>query len=183
MGVAITTRKFTVDEYHAMIHSGILQENDRVELLSGEIVEMSPISSRHAGCLNRLIQLFIELVAQKKVIVSPQNPIHLDRLSEPQPDLALLKYRDDPYSDRHPKPEDIFLLIEISESSLTMDRGFKVQLYARAGIKEIWLIDLVNEVVERHIGPAEEQYRRVETFEIGDEISPQAFPDFRLAIK
>ena len=183
MSLAVTTRKFTVDEYHTMIQSGILQEDDRVELLAGEIVEMSPISSRHAGCLNRLIQLFIELVVQKKVIVSPQNPIHLDKLSEPQPDLALLRYRDDPYSDRHPKPDDIFLLIEISESSLTMDRGFKLQLYARAGVKEIWLIDLVNEVVERYLEPSGNRYSRVEKFQIGDEISPQAFPDFRLAVK
>ncbi len=183
MSVAVTTRKFTVDEYHAMIQSGILQEDDRVELLAGEIIEMSPISSKHAGCLNRLVELFSVLLIRKDAHLGVQNPVFISKTSEPQPDLSLLKYRKIAYSDRHPKPDEVYLLIEISETSRTTDRDIKLPLYAQANIREVWLVDLVNEVVERYLEPKGNAYQSIEKYIAGQEISPQAFPDFRLAVK
>ncbi len=182
MSVAVTTRKFTVDEYHTMIQSGILQEDDRVELLAGEIVEMSPISSRHAACVNNLAELFIPSLSTR-VRISIQNPLVLNALSEPQPDLMILKYRKDAYRNELPRPADVFLLIEVGETSAEKDRQVKLPLYAQAGIREVWLVDLVNEVVERYLEPMGNAYQRFEKYVAGQEISPQAFPDFRLAVK
>ena len=182
MSVAVTTRKFTVDEYHAMIQSGILQEDDRVELLAGEIVEMSPISKAHAGVVNKLSDILIGSL-RGKAIISVQNPILLSELSEPQPDVALLKFRRDFYVESLPTTEDIFLLIEVGETSISRDRQVKLPLYARSGIREVWLVDLVNEAVERYLEPKDNAYQRFEKYIAGQEISPQAFPDFRLAVK
>ncbi len=181
MGVAVTTRKFTVDEYHTMIQSGILHEDDRVELLVGKIVEISPIGKNHAACVDNLAELFIVSLAGKARI-RIQNPLVLSDFSEPQPDIMILKYRKDAYGNKLPRPDDVFLLVEVGEMSVEKDRQMQLPLYARAGIREVWLIDLVNEVVERYLEPAKEQYRRIERFEIGDEISPQAFPEFRLSV-
>ncbi len=183
MSIAVTTRKFTVDEYHTMIRSGILQEDDRVELLAGEIVEMSPISSKHAGCLKRLVEFFSVLLVRKEVHLGVQDPIFISDTSEPQPDLCLLKYRRIAYSDHHPRPHEIYLLIEISDSSRTIDREIKLPIYAKAGIREVWLVDLVNEIIERYLEPKGNAYQRIEKYIAGQEISPQAFPDFRLAVK
>ena len=183
MSIVVTTRKFTVDEYHTMIQSGILHEDDRVELLEGEIVEMSPISSKHAGCLKRLVEFFSILLVHKKAHLGVQDPVSISKTSEPQPDLSLLKYRKMAYSDRHPRPDEIYLLIEISESSRSTDREIKLPLYAKEKIREVWLVDLINEVVERYLEPKGGAYQRIEKYVSGQEISPQAFPDFRLAVK
>ncbi len=183
MSVAVTTRKFTVDEYHAMIQSGILQEDDRVELLAGEIIEMSPISSRHAACVKQLIKLFSPLALNNKMVMGVQDPVCIAPDSEPQPDIAILKPRDDFYQSAHPTASDSFLLIEVAESSQQTDREVKIPLYAHAGIREVWLVDLVNEVVERYLEPKGNAYQRIEKYIAGQEISPQAFPDFRLAVK
>ena len=182
MSIAVTTRKFTVDEYHTMIQSGILHEDDRVELLEGEIVEMSPISSRHAACVNFLSKSFNRYLPEA-VIVAVQNPLYLGVISEPQPDLSVLAPRDDFYRSGHPSPKDVYFIVEVSETSQQMDRNIKVPLYARAGIREVWLIDLVNEVVERYLEPQGDAYQRTEKYVVGQEISPQAFPDYRLAVK
>ena len=183
MSIAVTTRKFTVDEYHTMIQSGILHEDDRVELLEGEIVEMSPISSRHAACVKQLLKLFSPLNLNNEIVLSVQDPVSLGPHSEPQPDLSLLKPRDDFYQSSHPSPNDIYLIIEVAESSQQVDRDVKLPLYARAGIREVWLIDLVNEAVERYLEPKGDAYQRIEKYVSGQELSPQAFPDFRLAVK
>ena len=182
MSVAVTTRKFTVDEYHAMIQSGILQEDDRVELLAGEIIEMSPISSRHAACVNFLSKSFNRHLPEA-FIVAVQNPICLSKFSEPQPDLSILAPRDDFYQSAHPTASDIFLVIEVAESSQQTDRDVKIPLYAHAGIREVWLVDLVNEVVERYLEPVGNAYQNIKKYITGQEISPQAFPNFRLAVK
>lgn len=136
MSVQLLRRKFTVDQYHKMVDSGILKEDDRVELIRGDIIEMSPISTKHAAC----VRGFNNMLGQRlgnRVIVSVQNPVVLDNKSEPQPDVALLKPRDDFYATAHPQPQDIFLLIEVADSTILYDREEKIPLYAEANIIEV----------------------------------------------
>ena len=146
MPVWTTRRRFTVEEYHRMVHAGIFQEDDRIELLEGEVVEMTPIGSRHSGCVNRLTRLLSER-SSGRALVSVQNPIRLAEHSEPQPDVALLTPRPDYYGNSHPEPGDILLLIEVTETSESYDRAVKVPLYARYGVQEVWLVDLAEDVV------------------------------------
>ncbi|MDQ7063607.1 MAG: Uma2 family endonuclease [candidate division KSB1 bacterium] len=178
----MTTRKFTVDEYHTMIQTGILQEDDRVELLAGEIVEMSPIGKLHAAVVNKLADSFIARL-RGRAGISVQNPVQLSPYSEPQPDLTLLKFRDDFYVNNLPQPKDIILVIEIGEASIDHDKTSKLPLYAQAGIPEVWLIDLRNEIVEQYWEPLGNQYKRFKKFAIGDELAPMAFSECRLAVK
>ena len=126
-----------------MVDAGILAEDDRVELLEGDIVEMAPIGSRHAACVNRLNQLLSTRIAGP-FIVAVQNPIRLGEFSEPQPDLAILRPRPDFYSESHPGPEDILLLVEVSDTSAEYDREVKVPAYGTAAIPEVWLVDLAS---------------------------------------
>lgn len=146
MSVTIPKPLFTVAEYYQMAEAGILAPEDRVELIEGEIIAMSPIGSRHAGCVNRLTQLFSEKVSGL-AIVSVQNPIRLSDSTEPEPDLALLRPRADFYAQAHPQPADVLLVVEVADHSLAYDRAIKVPLYARAGIPETWVIDLDTETV------------------------------------
>ncbi|MFQ5650806.1 MAG: Uma2 family endonuclease [bacterium] len=175
MPVAIARRLFTVEEYHEMAHSGILTGEDRVELLAGEIVEMSPIGSRHAACVNGLNLMFYASL-QGRALVSVQNPVRLSRHSEPQPDLALLKPRDDFYATAHPGPKDVFLVIEVAETSAELDRQTKVPLYAEAGIPEVWIFDLQAREVEVYRKPFERTYSVIEKYTPRQRLSPQAFP-------
>src|SRR3972149_6256027 len=125
MALQSTKRRFTVFEYHQMAEAGILGEDDRVELIDGEVTEMVPIGRRHSGCVNRLTQLLVKTFGDDAV-VSVQNPIVLSEYTEPQPDLSILKPRSDYYSGGHPTPEDIFLLVEVGETSADLDREVKV---------------------------------------------------------
>ncbi len=129
----IKRKLFTVTEYHKMIEAGIFHEDDRIELLGGEIIHMSPIGTRHAACVKRLIQLCTSQLG-KRVIVSAQDPIELSFVSEPQPDFVLLKPRADFYSQTHPKPEDIYLVVEVSDTTAAYDRRVKIPFYAQADI-------------------------------------------------
>jgi len=176
MSIAITRRIFTVDEYHEMARAGILTAGDRVELLEGEIVQMSPIGSHHAACVNRLNRFFT-MRLQNKAIVSVQNPVQLSKYSEPEPDIALLKPRSDFYLNGHPKPKDVFLLIEVAESSSSIDREVKIPLYAKAGIEEVWLIDLDGQRVEVYRSSSENSYTEVQKLSKTQQLSPLAFPD------
>lgn len=153
----IQRRLFTVDEYQQMIEAGIFGEDDRLELLGGEIVAMSPIGSRHAACVNRLNRLLVSALGES-AIVSIQNPIRLDDLSEPEPDVALLKPQDDFYTDQVPTPTDVLLLIEVADSSVDQDRAVKLPLYARVGIAEVWLVDLIDGVIDAYRTPSSEGY-------------------------
>jgi Uma2 family endonuclease len=178
----ITRRRFTVDEYHRMAEAGILGEDDRVELLEGEIVEMSPIGWRHQACVNRLTYGLITAL-RDRAVVQPQGPIRLGVDSEPQPDLVVLWPRADFYAEGGPGPEDVLWLIEISDTSLRYDRDVKVPLYARYGIPEVWVVDLAEErvLVYRDPDPAE-GYRSVQALGRGARLAPRAFPDLELAV-
>lgn len=180
---AYTTRKFTVEEYHKLAEVGILSEDDRVELIEGEIVVNSPIGSQHAACVDRLNRLFSQRVGNK-AIVRVQNPIRLSEHSEPQPDLALLKPRPDFYANEHPKPEDVLLIVEVAETSAEYDRQVKLPLYARHGIPEVWLVDLAQGRVEVHTNPQGERYTSIRTLTQGEEtLAPEALPDVKPTLK
>lgn len=178
MAVTLKRHRFTVDEYHRMGEAGILTEN--VELLAGTVVVREPVGSRHAGTVNRLARLWISRLGDRAV-VQVQNPIELpEQLSEPQPDISLLRARADYYAAAHPLSADVLLVIEVADSTLRLDRRVKMPLYARAGIAEVWLIDLTAERVEIFRSPSAEGYRDVAALERGDRLTPLAFPDLIL---
>lgn len=151
-------RLFTVSDYYKMAEAGILSPDDRVELIGGEILKMSPIKSQHAGIVNELSELLI-LALFGRAIVTVQNPLRINKQSEPEPDIIVAKYRKDKYRDDHPKPEDVFLLIEVADSSLAFDRNVKTPLYAQAGIPEYWIVNLNDRQIEIFRQPAEADYQ------------------------
>ncbi|BAY30486.1 hypothetical protein NIES2107_23310 [Nostoc carneum NIES-2107] len=181
MTVQLLRRKFTVEQYHKMLESGILTENDRVELIRGEIIEMSPIGTKHAACVNRLINLLVQLLG-KHVIVAAQNPIRLNDNSEPQPDVALLKPRDDFYATAHPQPQDIFLLIEVADSTIEYDREQKIPLYAEANIIEVWIVDINEQIVEVYQQPTAAGYQHIQKFASGQTVSIPGLSDVNISV-
>jgi Uma2 family endonuclease len=156
----IARRPITVAEYHRMGEAGILREDERVELIEGEILAMSPIGSPHAGSVNTLNRLLVTLVGERGV-VSVQNPVQLGDRSEPEPDFAILKPRDDDYFGAIPQTKDVLLLIEVSDSSLAYDRSVKRALYARHNIPELWVVDVAAGAVEICRAPAGDDYAEI----------------------
>ncbi|MDX6381260.1 MAG: hypothetical protein QOI57_2284 [Rubrobacteraceae bacterium] len=169
----ITRRRFTVHDYHRMTEAGILHEDDRVELIEGDIVEMAAIGSRHFTCVNELNRLLVRGVGDE-AIVSVQNPVRLGEYWEPQPDLAVIRNRD--YRESLPEPEDVLLLIEVSDTTLRYDREVKLPLYARSGIPEVWIAELVNKAIEHHTHPSEDGYRRLKQARRGETLRSKALP-------
>jgi len=181
MSVQILKRLFTVGEYHQMIEVGILAEDDRVELIKGEVVKMSPIGSRHAACVKRLNRLFAERLG-KLALISVQDPIHLDEHSEPEPDLALLQPRADFYAQAHPEPEDILLIVEVAETSTDYDRQIKIPMYGQNGITEAWVVNLAANLIEVYRQPSPAGYGQVQHFKRGQSLSPQVFPQLVITV-
>lgn len=179
MAVVLKPRRFTVDEFHRMAEAGILTEDDRVELIDGKIVEMTPIGFRHMRCVIFLTEFFVRCLAER-ALVSSQNPVRLGRRVELQPDVALLRAPLAAYAEI-PSAGDVLLVIEVSEASLARDRR-KLSRYARAGIAEAWLVDLEAGVVEMHRTPTPEGYQEVARIGRGRRVSPAAFPDAVLAV-
>jgi Uma2 family endonuclease len=177
--ISVTRRQFTVHDYARMRESGILTEDDRVELLDGEILVMSPIEPLHIGIVNKLNWLLGSLLGAK-AIISIQNPIRLNDYSEPQPDLAILSPRDDFYAAALPTPDDVLLLIEIADSSIDYDRDEKLPLYASALIGEVWLVDVKKQVVEQYTQPAQGQYTRLHKVLYGSSIAATTIQGFEL---
>lgn len=173
------TRRFTVDDYYRMAAAGVFRPEDRVELIEGEIVEMSPIGSAHAACVKRLNRLFSRHLGDRAV-VSTHDPVRLDDRSEPEPDVALLKPRADLYAAAHPGPSDILLVVEVADTSAEYDREAKMKLYAAAGVLEAWLVDLPGQAIEVYRGPAAASYADCRRLGRGPApaLSPLAFPDF-----
>ncbi len=167
---------FSVDEYYRMAEAGILPADARVELLDGLIFDMMPIGPFHASVVKRLLRFFGQLGGERW-IVDAQNPVRLTGYSEPQPDFVLLRPRADFYSAQHPVPEDVFLLVEVADSSLLFDRETKCAAYARAGIAEYWLLNLPEQLVEVYRKPSSAGYGAISQSREGDSLAPAAFPD------
>lgn len=182
MAVALQKRLLTIEEYHHMVAAGILSEDERIELIRGEMVEMTPIGNRHAGCVRRLNRLFSSRLASR-AIVDVQNPIPLEKLqSEPQPDVTLLRYQEDCYSAQPPKPKDVLLVVEVADSSLLYDRDIKIPLYAESGISEVWLVDLSTDSIIVYRRPSPTGYQEARQHRRGEEIAPEAFLDVRFYV-
>ena len=181
VSVEPSRHRFTVDEYEAL---GRLEEfcgGPRLELIEGEIVEMTPIGPDHAG---DVMWLHAELMPRLggRAVIRVQNPLRLGDLSEPEPDLTVLVPPLDRYRRRHPMAEDVLLLVEVSNSSLRFDRATKVPLYARHGVAEVWIVDLTGETVEVYRQPSPEGYSTVDRRGRGESVSPATFPDIELSV-
>ena len=159
-----------------MAETGVLHPDARVELLNGEIIDMSPIGPFHGGLVNRLVRLFTKN-SKSRWIVSAQNPLRLDDHSEPEPDVTLLKPAADDYTSRHPRPDDVFLLIEVSDTTLDYDRTEKLPAYGRAGVAEVWIVNLNETLIEIYREPHFTGYGSKTIVRAGDTIAPLAFPD------
>ncbi len=181
MAIQVQRHQFTVAEYERMVQAGIFHEDDRVELIAGEIVEMAPIGSRHAACVKRLNQLLSRRV-EGRVLVGVQDPIRVGEHSEPQPDLALLRLRSDFYAEAHPGSEDVLLVVEVAETSADLDRQAKLPLYARARIPEVWLVDLAGEAIEVYREPSPTGYQSVRRVRRGERVSTHALAGLELAV-
>jgi Uma2 family endonuclease len=178
--VQIEHKLFTVDEYEQMIAAGVLGEDDRLELIEGEIIKMSPIGAIHVFIVNRLTNLLAARV-RERAIVSVQNPIRLAN-SQPQPDLTLLLPSVGLRPHSLPGAGDVLLLIEVADTTARFDQAVKVPVYGGEGIGEYWLVDIAKGVVEVYRGPGAGGYETKETFGPGDVVSPEAFPDVRLDV-
>lgn len=175
----ISRHRFSRDDYHRMATAGILSEDDRVELLDGEIVNMSPIGPRHNTVVDRLNRFFTKLSGES-FICRTQGSISLPGASEPEPDLVLLRFRDDEYENELPTPADILLIIEVAESSTAQDRETKRDLYATAGIGEYWVIDLKTNELISHVNPDGANYQKVNAVRRDQSIHPLSLPDVEL---
>ena len=181
MATEISKRLFTVHDYHRMVDAGILSEDDRVELIHGEVLAMSPIGPRHSAAVLRATQALVRIVGDR-AIVGVQGSVRLDEYDEPQPDLYLLRPKDDFYASGHAGTRDIFLIIEGADSSLEYDRTIKLNLYAETGVPEYWIADLQNDCIVMYSDPHQDIYRKIRQFRRGDMAAPQLLPECRIPI-
>lgn len=177
--IVAATYTLSVAQFERMIEAGILPENEHIELIEGDITEMAAVGKRHASRVKYLNRNLNRLVGDK-AIVSVQDPIQLDDLSEPEPDIALLTRRDDFYRHQLPCPADVLLVIEVADSSLEYDRRTKLPLYARAGIREFWLVNLIEERIEIYTEPANGTYTKVAYIRRGEALISVTMPDITL---
>jgi Uma2 family endonuclease len=172
--------RFTVEQYQRLAHDGYLAPNARVELIDGEIVEMSPIGDRHNAFVDRIAELLFELL-RRTVNIRVQGSIRLGEVGAPHPDIAVMRRRDDHYAGGLPRPEDILLIIEVADSSLVYDRDEKALRYARFGIVEFWLVDLTQNLVLVHTDPTPAGYRSVEIRRRDDTWASQSLPSLTVS--
>lgn len=177
----VAKRRFTVEEYYRMAEVGILRHDERVELIEGEIIEMAAIGSKHAGCVKRLNRLLVRGVGDRG-LVQIQDPARLSDLSEPEPDVTVLRPRPDDYMTSHPGPADVLLLIEVADTTVGYDRGTKAPLYALAEIPEYWLVDIPADEFEVYRDPSPDGYREVRRYSRSDILHPLAFPDLAVSV-
>ena len=167
----IVRKRFTISEYEQIAAAGLLGEGERFELLGGEIVEMAALGPQHSASVTRVTELFYAL-NNPHITIRVQDPVRLGDFSAPQPDISVVNRRDDRYAGGHPEPEDVLLLIEVSESSLPYDRDVKLFLYARPGIPEVWLLDVNAGELTVYREPAEGQYRLIRKPTRAEVVSP-----------
>lgn len=172
---SVRRHRLTLDDYHRLGEAGILGEDDRVELLEGQLVDMSPIGPRHALAVDALTELLV-IAASGRAGVRVQNPIALDGGTEPQPDIVLVRRPWRGYPASHPGPEDIILLVEVADTSRDMDLGAKRELYARAGIREFWIVDLITNGVLVCRNPGGDRYAAVTRVEPAGVLAVEGLP-------
>jgi Uma2 family endonuclease len=177
----VRTRHIAVEEYYRMAEVGILRPDERIELLNGRIIEMPPIGPRHAYAVAAL-NASLQAMLGGGGVIFVQTPLRLDRLSEPQPDVLVVRQPLARYASTHPTPADTLLIIEVSESTLAYDRGEKLSAYARLGIPEYWIVDLINEHLEIYRDPDGDRYRSRENVGRGQRVAPRAFANDSIAV-
>ena len=182
MAVQLTHYRFTRADYHRMVEAGILHEDSPVELIEGEILERSPIGRRHKACVDRCNRIFSQGLGGA-AIVRVRSSIVLGERSEPEPDIALLRPRDDFYADADETPEDVLLVVEVADSSEVYDRQTKAPLYARHGIPELWIANLNRDQSIVCRDPAPAGYATMRVARCGESISPLAFPALTIAVE
>lgn len=168
MAVQIKTRLLTLDEYERIIDAGVFSEDERIELIKGAIVDMAPIGLAHMACVARLTALFSTAAASKAIVWPQNNAIRVSGNSRPEPDLCLLRWRDDYYASRLPEAADVMLVVEVADTSLKYDRGVKGPLYAEAGIPQYWLVNLSDDVIEVYEDPSGGTYKLTRNAHRGD---------------
>ncbi|HVA49071.1 MAG TPA: Uma2 family endonuclease [Pirellulales bacterium] len=182
MSIQPSRRLFSVAEYDQMVETGILREDDRLELIEGEIVAMSPIGSPHAACVRRLTRVLPRLLGDRTQL-SVQCPVVIPDWSEPNPDVALLVPRDDDYVDAHPLPRQVQVLIEVADSSLAYDTQVKAPLYAKAGIRELWIVDLKAKRVVVYTRPRSGRYSVMRVHGVRDRFTSPRFAGAEFAVR
>ncbi len=175
-----TRKLFTVDDYYKMAEAGVLREPHRTELINGEIIEMTPMGSRHA-VVSRVNEVFISLF-KGKALLRPQLPLRLNDFNEPEPDIVLLRQQKDSYSAAHPGPSDVFLVMEISDSSLRYDRDVKLPVYAEACLPEVWILDLAADALLVYRNVIRRTYRTHLRFGRGESVSCFRFQQIPIEI-
>ena len=181
MRTEATKKLFTVDDYYKMVDAGILQNGERTELIDGEIIELSAMGARHAAVVTQFTDVLVPLF-KGKALLRPQLPLRLNQFNEPQPDIVLLKPRQDRYASRHPGPADVFLVVEISDSSLKYDRDVKLHIYAAARLPEVWIADLAGDALLVYRDPSRQSYTTSLSFRRGDSLSCLRFPEIQLTV-
>jgi Uma2 family endonuclease len=173
--------KFTVDDFQRMAEVGLLKEDDRVELIDGELIRMNPIGFGHGGHVKRLNRI-LSRGLDERALLSIQDPLQIRPRGQPQPDIMVLRPREDDYSTSHPTASDVLLLIEVADSSLDYDLETKAAIYAQAGIADYWVVNLVGSQIIVLRQPVDGSYRSVQTLVHGDILRPLAFPDLAIPV-
>jgi Uma2 family endonuclease len=172
--------RFTVDEYYKLIDLGMLHDYEKAEIIDGELIRTMTVGDRHAQVVNKLTKIFVKNVSDD-VLVSVQNPVRLSDYNEPEPDILLsdlTKYD----GSRHPQPSETLLIIEVSDSTLKYDRDTKLSLYAEAGIKEVWIVNLRKNIIEVHTNLSDEVYQTVKLFKLGEVLQTEVIPDLQIEV-
>lgn len=173
--------RFSSDDFFQMSEAGVLDPDDRVELIEGEVVTMTPVGYRHGAAVARLTHVFVK-ATDGRAVVWVQSAIRLSDLSAPQPDISLLRWRADFYASSHPTPTDVLVAVEVSDTSARWDRRVKRPLYARAALPELWIVDLADRLIEVATVPGEGDYETIHTLRPGATLHPGAFPDVTLEV-
>jgi Uma2 family endonuclease len=178
--VVLERKKFTLEEYHRLGEVGFLGEDDRVELIDGEIVEMSPVGKAHNACINRNTHTLVQRLGNR-AIVSVQNSVIILE-NEPLPDIAILQPNPTYYADRLATPEDILHITEVADSSLAYDQEIKMPKYAQAGVQELWIVDLNDDMIWVYRNPSSKGYLDIKAHKRGENITMLAFSDITLTV-
>ena len=173
--------RFSVDEYYKMIELGMLKDYEKAEIIEGELIKNMPIGNRHASCVEKLNEILRDELG-KSVSLRSQQPVRFDDFNEPQPDLAILERREDFYSQITPVPNNVLILIEVSDTTLKYDRDVKLPLYAEAEIQEVWIINLQSNIVELHQRPSNGLYQFVKIFNRGETVQSEVLPNLTLSV-